>query len=132
MTGAAGEEAPAAQRTWVTRPYTPATPAVPAAACATAAAAASVGGGRSWAAPGGGGAVGPAAARGGGRGGARSAGAESSADGGAARDNGTEEGQKFKTLWDEVVKLRAQTDHLEQALPNPDSHPTLTRPLPQP
>ena len=30
---------------------------------------------------------------------------------------GTEEGQKFKTLWDEVVRLRGQTDHLEQERP---------------
>ena len=30
---------------------------------------------------------------------------------------GGEEGQKFKTLWDEVVRLRGQTDNLEQAPP---------------
>jgi hypothetical protein len=82
---------------------------VPAAACATAVAAASVGVGRSWRARGGG-AAGPAATRGGGSGGASSAGAESAAE-------GTEEGQKFKTLWDEVVRLRGQTDHLEQERP---------------
>ena len=108
LTGAAGEPV-AAHRAWVTRPYTPATPAVPAAACATAVAAASVGVGRSWRARGGG-AAGPAATRGGGSGGASSAGAESAAE-------GTEEGQKFKTLWDEVVRLRGQTDHLEQERP---------------
>ena len=108
LTGAAGEPV-AAQRAWVTRPYTPATPAVPAACCATAAAAASVGVGRGWRARGGG-AAGPAATRGGGSGGTSCAGAESAAE-------GTEEGQKFKTLWDEVVRLRGQTDNLEQAPP---------------